>query len=87
MGLRRSDLRGVSWEDYHYMSRGYMRRLARQEVWHRNIAAAMAGKSVYDTWKIPEFDSHKVDRLPDLPTEEEKERARKILRKIQKANK
>lgn len=67
------------------MSRGYLRRMARQEVWHRNIAAAMGGKSVYETWKIPEFDNAaSVERVFNPMTEEEKRIAEKFYRQQQK---
>lgn len=83
MGMMRRDFRGISWADYHYMCRGYLRRCARQEVYFRNLAAVWGGRKVYDGWKIPEIDHKKVDRLPEL-TDEDRRRARKIFEKMQR---
>jgi len=59
-------------------------RMARQEAWHRNIAASMAGRKVFDSWKIPEIDERPAREYKPI-TDEERRIADKIwkLRKTQ----
>jgi len=71
MGLRRSDFRGMTWEEYHFLCEGYLRKYQREASLHRKVMwAALAPHmktkvSEKELWPLAMIDQEDKP-LPDI---------------------